>query len=359
VPLLKELSNQLGKSEQEITDMISKGEISTQMVLDAFKNMTSEGGKFGDLMSKQALTFNGMMSNMKDTITLMGRDIGMALLPPLKELLDIFATQILPAIQPLIPLFIEFTTTIVEGLIPYLPKMSEILTRLIEIFMKLFTAVQPLIPPLMDLAFVIFDALFAIIEPLIPSIQILAEALVPLFNALNPIITALTPIIKMASELIAIFIKLGINSIMASLKPALEIIIPILTVLINIFTKIIEVIKTVVDWVTKLIEKVREFFSTGFEKIGGAVEGISSKATSSKASVSKPSNLSVMDAVISPNGNIISTSPEDYLIATKNPSELGGGGFTIVIEGNNIYGVDSEDIADALINKLKEKISIY
>jgi tape measure domain-containing protein len=356
VPLLKELSNQLGVSEQDITDMISKGEISTQMVLDAFKNMTSEGGRFGDLMAKQALTFNGMISNMKDTITLMGREIGMALLPPLKELLDIFANDILPSIQPLIPLFIEFTTTIVEGLIPYLPKLSEMITKLFEVFMKLFTALQPLMGPLMDLAFVIFDALFVAIEPLIPTIQILAESLVPLFNALSPIITALSPIIKMASELIAIFIKLGINSIMASLKPALEIIIPILTILINVFTKIIEVVKSVVDWITQLINKVREFFTTGFEKIGGAVEGITSK-TSSKSSVKPASNLSVMDAVISPTGNIISTSPSDYLIATQNPSELGRG-TTIIIEGN-IYGVDADDMADALVSKLKEKISIY
>jgi len=32
----------------------------------------------------------------------------------------------------------------------------------------------------------------------------------------------------------------------------------------------------------------------------------------------------VEDAIISPNGNIITTSPQDYLIATKNPQNLGG-----------------------------------
>jgi len=34
----------------------------------------------------------------------------------------------------------------------------------------------------------------------------------------------------------------------------------------------------------------------------------------------------VEDAIISPRGDIISTSPEDYLIATKDPGSLGGGG---------------------------------
>jgi len=39
--------------------------------------------------------------------------------------------------------------------------------------------------------------------------------------------------------------------------------------------------------------------------------------------------LDVSDAIISPNGNIISTNPRDYLIATKNPGELGGGSIVI------------------------------
>ena len=33
---------------------------------------------------------------------------------------------------------------------------------------------------------------------------------------------------------------------------------------------------------------------------------------------------SVGDAIIRPNGDVIETDPADYLIATKNPSSLGG-----------------------------------
>ena len=36
------------------------------------------------------------------------------------------------------------------------------------------------------------------------------------------------------------------------------------------------------------------------------------------------SSRSVNDAIISPNGNVITTHPEDYLIATKNPGYLAG-----------------------------------
>lgn len=51
----------------------------------------------------------------------------------------------------------------------------------------------------------------------------------------------------------------------------------------------------------------------------------------------------VNDAIISPNGNVIETHPNDYLIATKNPGELGGGGGVVV----NVYGdVTGTEIVD-------------
>lgn len=52
---------------------------------------------------------------------------------------------------------------------------------------------------------------------------------------------------------------------------------------------------------------------------------------------------SVNDAIIAPNGNIITTHPEDYLIATKNPGALIGSGGgqvienVIMLDGNVIY----------------------
>jgi len=356
VPLLAELSKQLGVTEADVTDMISKGEISTEMVTKAFESMSSGGGRFADLMGKQALTFEGMMSNMKDTLALMGRDIGTALLPPLKELLDVFANQILPAIQPLIPVFIEFVTTILEGLIPYLPQLSEMFMRLVNVTMQLFTALSPLIEPLMNLAFVIFDALMAIIEPLIPTIKILAEALAPLFTALGQIISMLTPLIKLVVQIAALFINLAINNIMAILGPALEFLMPIIQKIIDFFTEVVDVVKTVVEWITNLIGVVRDFLSSGIEKIGEVASSLASRGSYSNRT------KSVGDAIIAPGGKVITTNPNDYLIATQNPESLmsQGNGVTYVIEitGNNIYGTDADDIAEALQDILTKKLSL-
>lgn len=85
------------------------------------------------------------------------------------------------------------------------------------------------------------------------------------------------------------------------------------------------------------------------------------------------SNRSVHDAIIAPNGNIISTDPEDYLIATKTPehySNLNGGGSVVNLNiidqssGVQIKEVKktqkadgSLDITAVIISKVSEAIS--
>ena len=51
----------------------------------------------------------------------------------------------------------------------------------------------------------------------------------------------------------------------------------------------------------------------------------------------------VSDAVIKPDGTIISTHPDDYLIATKDPSSLGGGSGSVTV---NIHNSGPEQKAD-------------
>lgn len=84
VPLLEELSNQLGKTTTQIQDMISKGQISSNDVIQAFQNMTSEWWRFADLMGKQANTLSWMWSNFQDWLTQLWEQIGSELLPTLK-----------------------------------------------------------------------------------------------------------------------------------------------------------------------------------------------------------------------------------------------------------------------------------
>jgi tape measure domain-containing protein len=78
VPLVEELAKMLGKSKDQIQEMVSAGKIGFPLVEQAFKNMASEGGKFYNLMEKQSASLTGQISNLSDKWQVMLNDIGQA-----------------------------------------------------------------------------------------------------------------------------------------------------------------------------------------------------------------------------------------------------------------------------------------
>jgi len=62
---LKEMARTTGKSMAELKDEMSEGKISAQMVADAFKTATEEGGQFHDMLKNQAAIMKGARSNFE------------------------------------------------------------------------------------------------------------------------------------------------------------------------------------------------------------------------------------------------------------------------------------------------------
>ncbi len=94
VPLLEQLSKQMGKSTAELAVLGEKGLISSAEVVKAFQIMSSDGGRFANLMEKQSRSLGGVWANLKDTMTLLAEKIGTALVPAAKGLIAIFQTLI-------------------------------------------------------------------------------------------------------------------------------------------------------------------------------------------------------------------------------------------------------------------------
>lgn len=88
VPIIDELAKMTGKASGEIKEMVSKGEISFEMVEEAFKNMTKEGGRYNDMMIKQSKTYKGLKSTLSDNINLILTKVGKLVLPILKKFTD-------------------------------------------------------------------------------------------------------------------------------------------------------------------------------------------------------------------------------------------------------------------------------
>lgn len=88
VPLVSELAKQLNVADKEIFDMVSRGEIGFAQVKQALEGMTTEGGRFNNLMSRMGETLPGKLSKIADNLVLIGERLGSAFAGPAGGLLN-------------------------------------------------------------------------------------------------------------------------------------------------------------------------------------------------------------------------------------------------------------------------------
>ncbi len=108
---------------QDMIKKISDGEIKFDQVQQALAGMTSEGGRFFDLMDKQSATFGGVMSNIKDQVTrslaeIAGIDIqagGLIREGSLFDMLKKGAEAALNALNVLTPVLVGFVQNVVAS----------------------------------------------------------------------------------------------------------------------------------------------------------------------------------------------------------------------------------------------------
>lgn len=117
--------------------------------------------------------------------------------------------------------------------------------------------------------------------------------------------------------------------------------------LYNTWEGIKDIFQNAINWI---MEKLQPLL--------GAIDKVKSMGGSIGSSISGAFNglkntLGVNDAIISPDGKIITTHPDDYLIATKTPGSLGGG-VVVNVTGNYINSeLDLDRIGDAIMNRLR------
>lgn len=83
---LQIMAEKTGKSISVLKDEMSKGKITTDMVIQAFKDATEAGGKFYGLMEAQSQSKAGLESTKADSIEILARTISDKAMPALKEL---------------------------------------------------------------------------------------------------------------------------------------------------------------------------------------------------------------------------------------------------------------------------------
>lgn len=78
---LEAISKRTGKSIGVLKDEMSKGKITIDMVEQAMKDATSEGGRFFNMMQKQSKTALGQWSTFQDNLNMLLADFGKIILP--------------------------------------------------------------------------------------------------------------------------------------------------------------------------------------------------------------------------------------------------------------------------------------
>jgi len=97
VPIFTEMADSMGISVKQLMEMSKQGELTTDHLTGAFKQMTSEGGIFYKGMEVSSKTLSGKLSTLRDNLKLAAANVGKALLPVLKKLAD-RATEIIQKI---------------------------------------------------------------------------------------------------------------------------------------------------------------------------------------------------------------------------------------------------------------------
>jgi tape measure domain-containing protein len=88
VAIYESLAETMGINESQVRKFVETGKVGFSQVDAAFKQMTSEGGKYFGMMAKSSQTLNGQLSTLKDRFVLIADSMGDEMSPAFKNLIE-------------------------------------------------------------------------------------------------------------------------------------------------------------------------------------------------------------------------------------------------------------------------------
>ena len=183
VPIIGELAKQFGVAERDVKKLGSEGKISFEDLDEAFQNMTSEGGRFFNLMERQSKTFNGLLSTLQGTAQAFVADFGERLTDLLKPALE----AIVAVVSGLLQWWRDLDDT-TKDIIVALVSSASAAAALALILPALKIAVVALIPAIKAMGVALLSNPIGIV---IAAIGALVAAFIFLRNNWNYVVAAL------------------------------------------------------------------------------------------------------------------------------------------------------------------------
>lgn len=377
VTALRKVGVNFTKENQDmIASLVESGK-----TIEAQKFILNElATEFGGSAKAQAETFGGRIQQVKNQIDDLTEAVGMALMPHIQKLTEAITPVVTKVVEwaeanPQMITSILATATALAGLLIVVGTLGialpAIATGLALVFSPLgllvigFTALIATLIIFRNHVGDVFDlinqktGLVTLLKDAWSSIttqftDFLLPALIQLWESLTP----LKPFLEAMAQVIGVMLVVAIGGITMAISGWVQILTFLLTAVTKVGTYISDIlvgsINDLIESVGWAIDKMKELWNW-LKKvdIGGAVSSAGSK-------IKKIASRVVDDAVISPSGNVVSTAPNDWLIATKNPASLGGGGTTIVnINGGNYLDRNAGlMLGDQIIQSLRQQMRL-
>lgn len=188
---LQEISRTTGKSMEDLRVEMSNGQITTEMVAQAFQSATAEGGRFAGAMETQSKTLAGQWSTIKDNFGQLSGKI-------LEPLYNFIANTLLPKVNELMTwLTTKIETTDWQTLLDIIILIGQFVVPVVAAFLALKIALDIVsVIKAVTTAFALLNAVLAA-NPILLVIMIIAAlvtALIYLWNTNEGFRNAVTAI---------------------------------------------------------------------------------------------------------------------------------------------------------------------
>jgi len=304
IPMLQLLGDSLGKTNEEVRDMVSKGKIG----FDEFRNAIEQGMSGAALTMGQ--TFSGALDNTKAAMSRLGKTFmdpfmkGMTpALGTLTDIIDMVASgttegleektkllsdqlggminnvldTLLPLIENAIPVLEQLLTNLLNKLPGLLDKILPIIINLVLDLIKALADVLPTLIPVLVKGIVsavkgLAEVLPQVIEALIQGLILITQALAEEAPTLIPVLVdAILEIIPILIDNLPLFIKAGWQLIIGLAQGVLNSIPTLLSYLPKVGSSMINYFKQLPSMFVEIGRNIIKGLWNGIESMTSAV----------------------------------------------------------------------------------------
>lgn len=253
IPMLQLLSETLGKTTDEVRDMVSAGEIGFAEFQDAIEK------GMGGAALKMGQTFEGALANTKAAMSRLG-----------KTFMDPFLKGMTPALGTLI----EIIDMVAEGNTEKLEeKTKELSDQLLKTVNDMIDKIVPLlenvIPIISQLATTIIGALPNLLDTLLPKVIDLALQLID--TIINILPQLIQPLMNGIVQILMGLLKLLPNIIDIAIKLCIEVIKSVAEILPTLLPAIIDAI---IQSIIAIVDNLPLILKAGIELFMGLVKAL-------------------------------------------------------------------------------------